>query len=176
MKYSFTVTNIYVFRSSRKNIAYLHFNQKKVKGFVGYKGIGKKLREGDMITPLGTFSFLEVYYRPDKNNKFKTILPKKKIFRNSRWCVDSRSNSYNSPVNSANHFKCEKLFRKDCLYDILIVINYNIKPAKPFKGSAIFIHCYDGKTKYTEGCLALKKQNIYEILELIRPNSRLIIC
>ena len=156
------MTNIYVFRSSRKNIAYLHFNQKKVKGFVGYKGIGKKLREGDMITPLGTFSFLEVYYRPDKNNKFKTILPKKKIFRNSRWCVD--------------HFKCEKLFRKDCLYDILIVINYNIKPAKPFKGSAIFIHCYDGKTKYTEGCLALKKQNIYEILELIRPNSRLIIC
>ena len=79
MKYSFTVTNIYVFRSSRKNIAYLHFNQKKVKGFVGYKGIGKKLREGDMITPLGTFSFLEVYYRPDKNNKFKTILPKKKF-------------------------------------------------------------------------------------------------
>ena len=169
------MTNLYVFKTNKKNIAHLYFNQKKVICYVGFKGIGRKVREGDRITPVGTYIFLEVYYRPDKNKKFKTTLPLRKILKNSYWCVDPKSRFYNETQNKLKNNQFEKLYRSDCLYDILIVINFNIKPKKAYKGSAIFIHCSDNKKNYTDGCIALNKEVIYELLEIIRPTSKLII-
>ena len=46
---------------------------------MGSRGIGQKTREGDKVTPIGTFEFSEVYYRPDKVKYLKTCLPLKKI-------------------------------------------------------------------------------------------------
>lgn len=169
------MTNLYVFKTNKKNIAYLYFNQKKVMCYVGSNGIGRKVREGDKITPIGTYIFLEVYYRPDKNKKFKTTLPIKKITKNSYWCVDPKSPFYNETRTKLRNNQFEKLYRDDCLYDILIVINFNIKPKKAYKGSAIFIHCIDNKTSFTEGCIALKKKDICKLLEIIGPTSKLII-
>ncbi len=51
----------------------------------------------------------------------------------------------------------EKLFRKDNLYDLILVLNYNINPIIKNKGSAIFIHIAKNKYKKTAGCIALKK-------------------
>ena len=48
---------------------------------LGQRGIGKKTREGDKVTPIGTFDFSEVYYRPDKVKYLKTCLPLKKLIK-----------------------------------------------------------------------------------------------
>ena len=62
----------------------------------GIKGYWEKTREGDKVTPIGTFEFSEVYYRPDKVKYLKTCLPLKKINKASFWCVDPKSKFYNS--------------------------------------------------------------------------------
>lgn len=45
------------------------------------------------------------------------------------WCDDSANKSYNKLIFTNDKSK-EKLFRKDNLYNIIIVINYNVRPVK----------------------------------------------
>ncbi len=169
------MSNLYVFKTKKKNTAFLICDRKKFKCYVGKNGIGKKTREGDNVTPRGTYKLLSVFYRPDKIKSLKTFIPKKKIIRSLYWCVNPKSSSYNMLQRNGTYFFSEKLYRSDSLYDVFITLSYNINPSKKFKGSAIFIHCLDEKTKYTAGCLAFNKRDIMKILKLIKPTSKLII-
>ena len=168
------VTNFYVLKTNKQNIAHLIYDRKIIKCKVGKNGIGRKKREGDNITPRGTYRFFEVFYRSDRVSGIKSKIPTKKIEKESVWCVDSRSPFYNTFQEKKKNFGCEKLYRKDHLYDILITISFNINPVKKFKGSAIFLHCL-GKSPFTAGCLAIEKNYFFEILKHVRPSSKLII-
>lgn len=169
------MTNLRVFKTKKKNIAVLIHKRTEIKCFVGVNGIGKKIREGDKRTPTGTFTFSEVFYRPDKIKLLNVNLPMKKIYKNSFWCVDSKSRFYNQHRGEKNNYTCEKLYRDDHLYDIFITLNFNTDPTRKYKGSAIFIHCCDAKKRYTDGCLAFEKEKIIEILGTIKPYSKLLI-
>ena len=68
----------------------------------------------------------------------------------------------------------EKLFRKDHMYDYLIVINYNTTKIIPGKGSAIFIHLTKNYNP-TAGCIALKKQDFIILLKLINNKTKIVI-
>ena len=68
--------------------------------------------------------------------------------------------------------KHEKLFRKDNLYDYLIVINYNIGKIKKNKGSAIFVHLTKNY-KPTAGCVALKKKDFIILAKLINNKTKI---
>ncbi len=70
--------------------------------------------------------------------------------------------------------RCEKLFRKDHMYDYLIVINYNTTKIIPDKGSAIFIHLTKNYNP-TAGCIALKKQDFIILLKLINNKTKIVI-
>ena len=59
----------------------------------------------------------------------------------------------------------EKLFKKENIYDIILVLNYNMNPVKKNKGSAIFIHVAKNNFKKTEGCVAIKKINLIKIIK-----------
>ena len=52
----------------------------------------------------------------------------------------------------------EKLYLKENIYDIILVINYNLNPVKKNKGSAIFLHVAKKNFGPTKGCLAIKKR------------------
>ena len=168
------MANLKVFKTKKKNIGVLVHDKIHLKCYLGSNGIGKKTREGDKITPVGTFSFSEVFYRPDKVKYFKTCLPKKKIYKTSFWCVDPKSKFYNS-LQKKKKYKCESLYRNDDLYDILITFNYNLCNIKKFKGSAIFLHCSDLCKDYTDGCVALEKKQLLKLLNSIKTYSKLII-
>ena len=43
------------------------------------------------------------------------------------WCNDPLNKKYNSLIKINEKIKHEKLYRKDNKYDILIVIDYNLK-------------------------------------------------
>ena len=73
------MANLKVFKTKKINIGELVHNNIQCECFVGSRGIGKKTREGDKVTPIGTYMFSEVYYRPDKVKYLKTCLPLKKI-------------------------------------------------------------------------------------------------
>ena len=54
------------------------------------------------------------------------------------WCDDVNSKYYNKQIKINKKISHEKLHRKDNLYDIVVVLNYNINPIIKGKGSAIF--------------------------------------
>ena len=56
------------------------------------------------------------------------------------WCDDPKSKNYNKLISLPCNFSHEKLYRKDNIYDLILVLNYNFKPIVKNKGSAIFIH------------------------------------
>ena len=158
-----------------KNKDTLILNEHFLKCSIGKEGINPKKKEGDKCTPKGEFTFGKVYYRPDKIKKPKTKLKTKIIKKNMGWCDDINSKFYNKEIKTSTKIKHEKLFRKDDSYDCLIVINYNTKNIKPGKGSAIFLHLTKNYKK-TNGCIAVKKNDFFVILNLINKKSKIKIC
>ena len=158
-----------------KNKEYLIVDEFKFKCSIGKKGLKSKKTEGDQCTPIGVFKIGKVYYRPDRIKKIDTILKTKKIKKNMGWCNDSHNKKYNKEIVLNKKNKGERLFRKDNAYDILIVIEYNTNKTKPFKGSAIFIHLTKNYGP-TEGCIALKKNDLLILLKIINKSSKIQIC
>ena len=152
------------------NKNYLTYNKLKVKCAIGKKGIGCKKKEGDLITPKGQFKIKYILYRKDRV-KISSKLKKKIIKKKMGWCNDPRSNHYNKLIKLPSAYKHEKLYRKENIYDIVIVINYNMNPVKKNKGSAIFIHVAKNNFKKTEGCVAIKKRSLIRLIKLINPNT-----
>ena len=88
------------------------------------------------------------------------------------WCDDPFSKSYNKIVKLPSKFSHEKLYRKDNIYDIILVLNYNMNPIKKNKGSAIFIHVAKKNYNKTQGCIAIKKKEFLKILKVIKINTK----
>ena len=158
-----------------KNKEYLIVDEFKFKCSIGKKGLNSKKIEGDHCTPIGVFKIGRVYYRPDRIKKPDTSLKTKKITKNMGWCDDPYNKNYNKEIVLNKKNKGEKFFRKDNTYDVLIVIEYNTNKTKPFKGSAIFIHLTKNY-RPTEGCIALKKNDLLILLKIINKNSKIEIC
>tara|TARA_B100000575_G_scaffold265632_1_gene242353 strand:+ start:91 stop:585 length:495 start_codon:yes stop_codon:yes gene_type:complete len=142
---------------------------------IGENGKSKRKREGDKKTPIGNFLIENLYYRSDRIKKPSTKLKCIKIKRNMGWCDDSfNEKNYNKLINIRKNIKCEKLFRKDHKYDLIIPIKYNYyKPVK-FRGSCIFIHLTSDYKK-TAGCIALKKNDFLIMLKLINNKTKILI-
>ena len=158
-----------------KNKEHLIVDEFKFKCSIGKKGLIAKKKEGDQCTPVGVFNIGKVYYRPDRIKKINTILKTKIITKNMGWCDDPYNKNYNKEIVLNKKNKGEKLFRKDNVYDILIVIEYNTLKTKPFKGSAIFIHLTKNYGP-TRGCIALKKNDLLILLKIINKKSKIKIC
>ena len=83
------------------------------------------------------------------------------------WCNDLKSKDYNKLINLPFNYSYEELFRKENIYDIVLVLNYNMNPIKKNRGSAIFIHIAKKDYKKTQGCVAVKKIALLKILKEI---------
>ena len=154
------------------NKNYLTFNNFKVKCAIGKKGIGYKKKEGDLKTPVGLYKIKYLLYRKDRIKKIKTKLRKIIITKNMGWCDDPKSKSYNQLIRLPFNYTYEKLFRKENTYDLILVLNFNMNPVIKNKGSAIFIHVAKKKFNKTEGCVAITKQNLLNIIKNLRINTR----
>lgn len=155
-----------------KNKDTLIFEEFEFKCSIGKKGITSKKKEGDLKTPKGLFSLGPIYFRKDRIFNLKTKLKKIPIKKNMIWCDDSSSIFYNKLTKKNNNFSHEKMFRKDNLYDLVVVINYNTKKIIKNKGSAIFLHLTNNFKK-TRGCIALKKNDLLILLRLINKKTKI---
>ena len=157
------------------NKKYLIYNNYKVKCALGKRGIGKKNIEGDFITPKGVYKIKYLLYRKDRVKKIKSKLKKIIIKKDMGWCDDSKSILYNKLIKLPFNYKYEKLYRSNNIYDIILVLNYNMNPVKKNKGSAIFIHVAKKEYKKTDGCIAIKKRDLLQIIDKIKINTKVII-
>jgi L,D-peptidoglycan transpeptidase YkuD (ErfK/YbiS/YcfS/YnhG family) len=158
------------------NSGYIKYKKLRFKCALGIKGIKKKEREGDQITPKGIYKINKIYYRPDRIKKIYCRLKLFKIKKNMGWCNDPTSKNYNKQIIIPTKFSYEKMYRKENIYDLILVLNYNTKPVIKNKGSAIFIHVAKKCYKKTKGCIAIKKKNLITLLSQINKSTKIKIC
>ena len=154
---------------------YLKYKDFKFKCALGEAGIGNKKIEGDNITPKGTFGIVKIYYRSDRIKKISSKFKLIKITKKLGWCDDPKNKKYNKLINSSTKYSHEKLYRKDNIYDLILVLNYNMSPIIKNKGSAIFIHVASKNYKKTAGCVALKKSHLINLVKTIRKGTKVLI-
>lgn len=122
-------------------------------GRSGIRRVGK--REGDGATPAGDLALVAVLYRRDRVPRPVTALSVRSIGRNDGWCDDPADRRYNRPVPLPHPARCERLWRDDRLYDIVVVLDWNLSRRRPGRGSAIFLHLARPGFAPTEGCVAV---------------------
>ena len=137
----------------------LFINNYKVKCAIGKRGIDIKKKEGDQITPKGKFKIVKILYRKDRISNLKSKINKMPIDKSMGWCDDPKSKQYNKLINFPFKYSAEKLYRSDNIYDIILVLNFNIKPTRKNRGSAIFIHIAKRNYRHTEGCIGIYKKS-----------------
>jgi len=156
-----------------KKPGYLIFKNFKFRCSLGKNGISNKKEEGDGITPRGIFKLTKIFYREDKVKNIKTRINKVKIKKNMGLCDDPQSKFYNKLVKLPSKFSHEKLYRKDNIYNIAVVLDYNLNPIIKNKGSAIFIHVAKKKYKATQGCIGLKQKELIKLIQIVKKNQRI---
>ena len=123
------------------------------------------------MTPKGKYKIKYILYRKDRVKKINSKIKKIAIKKNMGWCNDSKSKNYNRLIKLPSVYNFEKLFKNNNTYDILIVLDYNMNPTIKNKGSAIFIHVAKKNYKKTEGCIALKKNDLLKIIKKLKKNT-----
>ena len=154
---------------------YLKYKDFMFKCALGKAGIGNKKVEGDNITPNGIFRIVKIYYRKDRVKKLSSKFKLIKINEKMAWCDDPKSRKYNQLIKLPTKYSHEILYRKDNIYDLILVLNYNMEPIIKNKGSAIFIHVAKKNYKKTAGCVALKKADLNYLVKEIKKNTKVII-
>ena len=150
----------------------LNYKNKIYKCSLGKNGVTNDKIEGDGRTPLGSFNLGPLYYRSDRIKKINTLLKTIPTEKDMYWSDYPESIYYNKLINFKDK-SFESLFINENIYDIIIVIKYNTNPIVPYKGSAIFLHLTKKNYSKTKGCIALKKDCLLEILELLSPNEKI---
>lgn len=128
-------------------------------------------REGDGCTPLGSWPFRTVLFRPGRSAPPTGFaLPWRWTGKRDGWSDDPADPVYNRPVHLPHAFRAENLQRDDPLYDIIVVLGHNDAPPIPGKGSAIFLHVWNGGQP-TEGCVAIACDAMEALLPILEPGD-----
>jgi len=131
---------------------------------LGRSGVRAAKSEGDGATPVGRFPLRRVFYRPDRLENVSTGLPIQALRSDDGWCDDSAHARYNHLIKRPFPGNHEILWRDDAVYDVIVELGYNDDPPAPGKGSAIFMHVARPDYAPTEGCVALRQQDLLAIL------------
>ena len=140
---------------------------------VGRNGLSGNRREGDGTTPTGTYGIGRTMYgvAPDPGVRYRY----RRIVCGDYWVEDPSSPSY----NRFRHVECgrpppfrvtgERLWQAKTAYRHLAVIEFNMHPVVPGRGSGIFLHATTGGA--TNGCISLPLAQLRQVLRWLRPDQ-----
>lgn len=140
---------------------------------LGRAGVRPDKREGDGATPAGAFALRRVLYRADRLPRPVTRLPVRTIGPRDGWCDDPGHPAYNRPVRLPFAGRCERLWRRDRRYDLILVLGHNDDPVRVGRGSAVFLHVAAPEFTPTAGCVAVAAPDLLRLLRLAGPETRL---
>jgi L,D-peptidoglycan transpeptidase YkuD (ErfK/YbiS/YcfS/YnhG family) len=163
-------------RSTVASLSYLECGRRVLgpwRARVGWGGVSTRHREGDGTTPLGTFAIGPTVYgldaRPPLHLRYHHLVC------GDWWDEDPRSAAY----NTFRHVRCgvsppfrggsEALWRATVAYREFAVVEYNVHPAVPGRGSGIFLH--DDTGSATNGCVSLPRPELLRLLQRLRPGA-----
>lgn len=131
---------------------------------LGRGGIRADKREGDGATPPGRLRITRLLYRADRGARPPGALPAEPIAPADGWCDDPAHADYNRQVSLPHPARHEELWRRDAVYDVIGVLDWNLSPVRPGRGSAIFLHLARPDFAPTEGCVALQDRALRALL------------
>ncbi|MES2252975.1 MAG: L,D-transpeptidase family protein [Pseudomonadota bacterium] len=151
----------------KPNGVYIQWRDQLFMTSIGKNGViaAEYKLEGDLKTPKGRYRVTHGFYRPDKMDCPKSIIPFTALEPSFGWCDASSHALYNQHITKPFTASHEDLWREDHVYDLILVTNHNANPVVPGKGSAVFIHVARDDFSPTAGCLALRKQDLLTIVE-----------
>jgi L,D-peptidoglycan transpeptidase YkuD (ErfK/YbiS/YcfS/YnhG family) len=142
---------------------------------LGRAGLTRAKREGDGATPAGRHALLYVLTRPGRSSFAGPRASARFIRRNDLWCDDPRSFLYNRSLRGPSKLRHEELWRKDRLYDVVGVLDYNLHPRVLGRGSAIFFHIAKDDLSPTAGCVALRACDMARLLPKLAARVTLVV-
>ncbi|MDX3978252.1 L,D-transpeptidase [Shinella sp.] len=138
---------------------------------IGRTGATSRKREGDGATPIAAMPLLSGFVRGDRVALPGTALPFRRIRPSMLWCDAPNHPSYNRLVRAPFKPSHEEMRRTDELYDICLVLDWNVTSRRRNKGSAIFFHLIHPGYEPTAGCVAIAKRDMLRILPHLRRGT-----
>ena len=143
-------------------------------GFIGKEGLGKT-KEGDGMTPVGTFRFNKAFGIADDPG---CAIAYTKVDDDTYWSGDNDI-QYNQMVSikdypDLNTDDSEHIVDYQYEYQYCMNISYN-EEGTPRKGSAIFLHCLGDRKPRTGGCVAIPEEQMYFVMQHVDPDCVVVI-
>ncbi len=136
---------------------------------LGRSGAVTVKREGDGGTPVGRMRLVSLCVRRDRLPGPASALPSRPLHRRDGWCDDPRDGRYNRPVRLPVSASAEALWRHDRLYDVVGILDWNLRPRIRRRGSAVFLHLCQSGLQATEGCISLRRADLLRLLAICGP-------
>ncbi|HEV7307257.1 L,D-transpeptidase family protein [Ensifer sp.] len=135
--------------------ALVSFDGRVEQAAIGRSGITSLKREGDGATPRAAMKLVGGYIRRDRLFLGPTPLPTRATRTGMLWCDQPGHALYNRPVKAPFKPSHEEMMRGDGLYDICLVMDWNLIRRRRNAGSAIFFHLIRPGYEPTQGCVAV---------------------
>ena len=142
---------------------------------IGRAGVTADKKEGDGATPAGDFPLVSGFYRADRMPAPRCGLPLRVLSPRDAWVDDPADAHYNRLVSLPYPAHTEPMWLDDAVYDLLVVVGYNMDPVVPGVGSAIFLHVARYDFSPTAGCIAVDREVLIHLMPHLGPGSRLTI-
>ncbi|TNM61020.1 L,D-transpeptidase family protein [Aliirhizobium smilacinae] len=138
---------------------------------IGRSGVSAFKREGDGATPIASMRLLNGFVRGERIRLPQTPLSMRRIGRDMLWCDEPKHAAYNRLVKSPFRPSHEEMMRADGLYDVCLVLDWNITSRKRHGGSAIFFHLIKPGYQPTAGCIAVSPRDMKRLLPHLRKGT-----
>lgn len=158
---------------AKKSRAILQYGPLRLPAAIGRTGVTAFKREGDGATPLGPVRILGGFSRGDRMRGLSTTLPMRRIRADMLWCDAPGDPSYNRLVRAPFKASHEDLHRADGLYDVCLVLDWNVTARRRGCGSAIFFHLIRPGFEPTAGCVAIRPRDMRRLLPFLRRGTTL---
>ncbi|MBB3946426.1 L,D-peptidoglycan transpeptidase YkuD (ErfK/YbiS/YcfS/YnhG family) [Rhizobium skierniewicense] len=158
-----------------KSRALLQLGQLTFPAAIGRNGRTIRKREGDGKTPIATMAFLYGFHRGNSTPTFSTSLKMHRIQSTMLWCDAPDHPNYNRLVKAPFKNSHEEMYRSDSLYDVCLVLDWNVTSRRRNLGSAIFMHMIRPGYEPTAGCIAFHPRDMQRILPFLHKGRKIMV-
>jgi L,D-peptidoglycan transpeptidase YkuD (ErfK/YbiS/YcfS/YnhG family) len=140
---------------------------------VGRNGLSANRHEGDGTTPIGTFTIAPTMYGNERNPGVRYRY--RRVRCGDWWVEDPASPAYNTfqrvGCGRKPPFKVTTpdMSKSPRAYAYLAVVEFNMSPIVPGRGSGIFVHVQTASP--TNGCVSLRRARLLHVLRWLSPAS-----
>jgi L,D-peptidoglycan transpeptidase YkuD (ErfK/YbiS/YcfS/YnhG family) len=155
--------------------ARLRFGMLSIHCRIGRTGIVHLKREGDGATPAAILRPVRGFWRRDHRLPPRTGLRLQPIRPGDGWCEVPGDRAYNRLVKKPYASSHEDMMRPDGLYDVVVEFDWNRRPRRQGRGSAIFFHLARDNGGPTAGCIAVERRHVDFLMARLSPATRFVV-